>query len=472
VLIAAVILVVGLTTMLGLLDSSIKATATAGAREGATNLARAILEDARTIPYAQLSNPDVAQSATITAQLQAMNGLADASAAAGWQIVRRGITYTVTATECSIDDPKDGYGAHDSTFCADSNKTAAEDSQPADLKRVTVDVKWTAIGRSPDVRQVLTLTSAGEAVGLSASSLKLSSPVVGASSAPLITAANEPASKELTFSVSSPTGTSAMTWSLDGNRQTPAPAFQAGTTWTFKWAIGGLSDGTYKVSAQAINKAGVTGPPVSIAVTLIRGAPAAPKGTKGGFNTINVSGTPAPVAELEWQPNSERNVIGYRVYNRNKLICANESASASTSCIDKGPPARSASAEERSYKISALYRKAEGEVLSNTISEGPAASFTITGEPPVLPGPEAPVAPLKAVREGEVVKLSWSAPTTKPSFYRIYRGTTDYTSRYDVTGSGEVTTYEDVHAIGFQKYWVTSVNSSLKESSFLGPVEL
>jgi type II secretory pathway pseudopilin PulG len=469
VLMAAVVLIVGLTTLFGLLDSSLQATASTRAREGASNLARRILEDARTIPYAQLS------PAAITGQLQAMNGLADASGAAGWQVVQRGVTYTVTVSECSIDDPKDGYGVHDSSFCADSNKTGteAEDPQPADMKRVTVDVKWTAIGRSPDVHQVLTLTAAGESVGLSASNLQLVKPEVKPATAPLIK--TEPANKELTFSVSSPTGTAAVVWSLEGSRQTPAAAFEKCTTWTFSWTIGGLSDGTYKVSAQAINAAGVTGPPISIAVTLIRGKPAAPTGIRGGFNTVNVSGTPTRVAELEWQPNPERNVIGYRVYSPSgRLVCPESSATLSPTveCIDFKSPEPTASEAERTYKIVALYREPEGEFLSKNVSEGPSASFTLTGEPPALSVPEEPVGPLDAVREGEVVKLTWSAPASTPAFYRIYRGSTDYTNRYAVTGSGETTTYEDTHAVGAQSYWVTAVNSSLRESSFLGPVNV
>jgi Tfp pilus assembly protein PilV len=54
VLIAASILAVGLIGLLGLLDASVKASAATRGREGATNLAREILEDAHTIPYAQI----------------------------------------------------------------------------------------------------------------------------------------------------------------------------------------------------------------------------------------------------------------------------------------------------------------------------------------------------------------------------------------------------------------------------------
>ncbi len=478
VLMAAVILIVGITALFGLLDSSVKASFQTRAREGATSLARQILEDAHTIPYAQLS------PSSITGQLQEMHGLADASSStSGWQVVQRGITYTVTASECSIDDPKDGYGKHvnsagENPFCADSSTegTEKEDPQPEDLKRITVKVTWVAQGRSPEVRQALTLTAAGEAVGLSASELKLSAPAVSSPTAPVIT--SEPAGKELTFTVTAPTGTTSVVWSLEGVKQSPAPTFVSGTTWTFSWPINGLSDGTYQVSAQAVNATGVTGPPVSISVVLIRGTPAAPKGIQGGFNTINVSGTAKKVVELKWQANAERNVIGYRVYRPNgatkELACPESSSTLSLAltCIDFNPPAPNAA--NLKYEVVALYRKAEGEVLSNAVSESPATGFTVVGGEPPPAGPNVPEGPLSLVKNADgSVTLKWSAPKAggaAVSFYRIYRGSTNYTGRYDVTASGATTEYIDTDATETHTYWVTAVSSSLTESPFLGPV--
>lgn len=481
VLMAAVILIVGITAVFGLLDSSVKASYQTRAREGATNLARQILEDAHTISYAQLS------PTSITGQLQAMNGLADASSAAGWQVVQRGVTYTVTASECAIDDPKDGYGEHknsagENLFCSGETEYKAgetvKDEQPEDLKRITVDVKWIAQGRSPDVKQVETLSAAGEAVGLSASELKLSNPAVSAPTAPVIT--TEPASKELVFTVSVPTGTSAVIWSLDGIKQSPAPTFEKGTTWTFSWPITGLSDGTYQVTAQAVSATGVIGPPVSISVTLIRGVPAAPKVIAGGFNTVNVSGTAKKVVELKWQANAERNVIGYRVYRPNgvkkELACPASSATLSLAltCIDFNPPLPTAA--NLKYEVVALYRKAnpEGTALSEEVSEGPAGSFTVTGGEPLPAGPNVPEGPLTLVKNADgSVTLKWSVPKAggaTVSFYRIYRGSTNYTSRYDVTASGTTTEYTDTDATVTHTYWVTAVSSNLTESPFLGPV--
>lgn len=317
VLMAAVVLVVGLIGLFGLLDVSVRATAATRTREDATNLARQIVEDARSIPYAQVS------PTSITSQLRESSGLTGTSTEAGWQIVRRGITFTVTASECAIDDPKNGYGSgkKNGTFCSESETEGTTDPQPANLKRITVNVKWVTRGRTSNVEAIATLTAAGGAVGLSASELKLASPAVGKPTEPVVT--KEPLSKELTFQVTAPKGTEAMVWLLEGVKQATAPTLETGTTWTFSWKISGLSDGTYTVGAQATDAEGVKGPPVSIPVTLIRNVPAAPKGIAGGFNKVNVKGASTKVVELEWSANAERNVIGYRVYNAvEKKKCA------------------------------------------------------------------------------------------------------------------------------------------------------
>ena len=472
VLIASVVLIVGLTTLFGLVDSSLNASAATRSREGATNLAREVLEDAHTIPYAQLS------PGSIQSQLQAMSALADASSStAGWQILRRGITYTVTVTECSIDDPKDGYGKHENSakenpFCKDPGEkeftgTGTEDVQPEDLKRITVEVKWTIKGHTLGVRQAETLSVASGAPGLTASGLHLETPLVSAPSEPVIS--EEPVSKTLTFAVTSPTGTAAMRWSLEGVAQSSSPVQKSGTTtWNFSWSIPypGVSDGTYLVSAQAIDATGVTGPPVSIPVTLIRGEPAAVAGLRGGFNTINVGGTPTKVVELQWQANAERNVIGYRVYNPSGALVCPESTttlSIALSCIDFNPP--SPAAAKLTYTAVALYRGATGTLL-----QGPAGSLAVVGGPPEAPQPPTGLT-LTHNADGSVT-LNWTAPASGPavSFYRIYRGSTNYTDRYDLTPSGTTTSYTDTDAAVTHSYWVTSVRSTFAESTFTGPV--
>jgi type II secretory pathway pseudopilin PulG len=471
-LIAAVVLIIGLTSLFGLLDISLKASAATRAREGATNLAREILEDARTIPYGQIS------PGAIVGQLQAMHGLANESGGATWQIARRGTTYTIKATECAIDDPKNGWGKHvnslgENPFCKDAGEKEfegkageVEDPQPENLKRITIDVTWTAIGRSPDVRQVSTLSAAGEAPGLNAGNLRLETPVVTAPTEPVI---ELPTTTTLTFAVTSPSATTAMRWSLEGIAQTPAPIKKSGTTWNFSWSIPypGVSDGTYQVSVQAIDATGVTGPPVSIAVTLIRGKPAKVAELRGGFNEIYVSGVKKRVVELQWRANSERNVIGYRVYNPSaQLVCPESAAtlSVATSCLDSvSPPSPTSSS--LTYSAFALYRDSKG-----VVQQGAEATFAVVGGPPAAPNAPAKLELTKNANGS--VTLSWPASVGGPAviFYRIYRGSTNYTSRYDVTPSGTTTTYTDTDAEVAHSYWVTAVNANLTESTFVGPV--
>lgn len=479
VLIAAVVLVVGLMTLFGLLDVSVKATASTRAREGGTNLAREILEDARTLAYAQIS------PTSIVGTLQAMHGLENTSGGAIWQITRRGVTYTVTVKECAIDDPKDGSGVHENIvtkenpFCNDAGEVAGTaDGQPEDFKRITAEVSWTATGRKPVVKQVETLTAAGEAPGLSASELKLITPTIGAPTAPVIVA--QPAENKLVFSILSPAGTKAMEWALDGVRQTNEPVLVKGTEWQFSWLIptAEISDGTYQVSAQAVDTTGVYGPPVSITVTLIRSVPVAPKVTYAGFNEVYVAGVKKKVVELQWQPNTERNVIGYRVYDPEKeLVCPKEEATLSleSSCIDflSSPKSPKITDANLTYSVVALYRPAEGESLSKTvISQGPAGTRALS-KTPQAPNAMPEVPGLEAKKEEGAVKLTWSKPSggAAVAFYRVYRGSKNYTGRYAIVSSA-TTEFTDTHAETPHEYWVTAVSESMTESPFLGSVTL
>jgi Tfp pilus assembly protein PilV len=148
-LVAAVVLVIGLMGVFGLLNVSVKASAQTRAREGAVNLARQILEDARTIPYSQIS------PTSIVKELKKMNGLEtieSGSISRRESETQKAITYAVTVEECAIDDPKDGLAkTHGSTFCSGQKnwEEGTVDTQPEDLKRITVEVKWTALGRAP-----------------------------------------------------------------------------------------------------------------------------------------------------------------------------------------------------------------------------------------------------------------------------------------------------------------------------------
>lgn len=382
VLIALVLLVAGLLALFGALDTTVQASWTTRGREGAVTLAREISEEAHAIPFSQLN------ASTIVSTLQTMPGLASSSQSS-WQIVRRGVTYTATANVCSIDDPKDGYGAHDSSFCSDSSQTGTTDQQPIDMKRITVTVSWTNRVGNHSVTEVSTVTSAGQVVGFSTSNLVLAFPSIGSSgvsgttSQPIITS-NSVA--PLTFSVTAPSGTTAIIWTVNGSPQSWTST-TSGTTWTSSgWNLSGLSDGTYQVGAQAQDGSGVIGPAVTIPVTLSRNIPAAPALTAYGFNqNLFSSGTAITAAEIQWTPNAELNVSGYRIYNPSgALICTTSNSTqnaacgasawcmTATSCIDLNPPPPTSS--NLTYQVAALYHDSNG-----VLQEAPRTSVNLAG---------------------------------------------------------------------------------------------
>jgi hypothetical protein len=318
-----------------------------------------------------------------------MNGLSSSSSS-GWQIERRGFTYSVAVKECAIDDPKDGLAeTHGSTFCEGQPKWKegdTVDTEPEDLKRITVEVSWTLKKHTSTVAQVSMLTAAGQAIGLIATKLELTGPTgfLGTATEPVIT---NKETKALTFSVSFPESTSAVIWSLEGAKQEELKPASKATSLTFSWTIDEpttktyVSDGTYQVSAQTVNSTGVIGPPISIPVRLIRGIPAAPSEIMSGFNTIYKGGTATEVAELRWKANTERNVIDYRVYGPSKeLLCPEspETLSTATSCIDFDVP--SGKPAERSYTVVALYRDENEKV-----KEGSPGTLTIKRAESVAP---------------------------------------------------------------------------------------
>src|SRR3954467_693514 len=111
VLVAMTLLLTAVLGLMSLTDSAAKTTTSTKAREGAVNVGREVLEDAGGIAYSQLS------PSTLVPTLQALPGLASTSGAGSWTVTRRtpgggtGFTYTIDATQCSIDDTADGYGA-------------------------------------------------------------------------------------------------------------------------------------------------------------------------------------------------------------------------------------------------------------------------------------------------------------------------------------------------------------------------
>ena len=131
-------------------------------------------------------------------------------------------------------------------------------------------------------------------------------------------------------------------WSLDNVLQGDATG--SNFTWNFSWDISAVDDGTYLVGARAFNKFDASGTTRTLTVVLNRFAPRAPTGFVAGRNgSIGV--------EFEWNPNTERDVSGYRVYRvagaapsaADTLVCTTQTTDRlPTSCRDTGAPAAAA----------------------------------------------------------------------------------------------------------------------------------
>jgi prepilin-type N-terminal cleavage/methylation domain-containing protein len=361
VLVAALLLVVGVMGTLALVDAANARSTASQTREAASNLAREVSEYARTIPFAEL------QPSGLQGELQSRPGLADATPGGAWDVVRRKRSYTVSTNVCSVDTPGDGYGVHGAGYCPSSSATGTTDGEPEDLKRVSTAVTFTERGRSTTVRFASTFSSRAQSTGLPVLGLLLKTPTVtiGDQTEPVI----DTAAPSLTFEAETPATAARVVWSVDGVRQPIDASRTEATRWRFTWAVTGLSDGTYLISAQAVDAKGEIGPPREMPVVLARlGAPP-PTPVAGGFNTVfTESGATKEVAELRWIAASERNVTGYRVYRPGITtpVCETSasaaSAEASISCLDLAPPREDAPAAERTYGVRSLYRDASGTV--------------------------------------------------------------------------------------------------------------
>jgi prepilin-type N-terminal cleavage/methylation domain-containing protein len=369
VLVAMTLLLTAVLGLMSLTDSAAKTTTATKAREGGVNLGREVLEDAGGIAYSQLD------PATLVPTLQALPGLASTSGAGSWTVLRRtpsgsgaGFTYTIDAQMCSIDDSSDGVGARAGvTWCDTPPADGTADSQPEDFKRVAVTVSWTLGGQNHSVRQTALLAKNGAPDLPIINSLVLTNPVVSTPSNPTIATTASTA----TFSATATSTAQSVQYSVDGVNI--GNATQSGGNWTFSLSLAGWTDGAYTIGARALNAAGVPGPTRTLTLTLARSVPAAPSGLVGGRNSVTDGGSLVDVAELDWLPNAERNVLGYRVYQPGgTLACPASPATLdlTTSCIDFTPV-------DGTYSVVAVYRDAAG-----VTREGPARMLNVG---PLLP---------------------------------------------------------------------------------------
>ena len=450
VLIAIVLLTVGVLGTLSLVDNANGRTSDTKAREGATSLARDLIESTRTVPFNNINNSD------LPGQLQARTGLADADAAtAGWQIKRRNFTYTVAITSCTVDDGSDNYGtaaSHDSTFCAGTQSSTAADADrnPFDFKRVRYTLTWKDTHGAQSLLEsaLINSTYRGPAVTNITASPILAGHIT-------LTAA---------FS-SIPTSAK---WYLDGRLKDNIPTGST-STWSWDWDLGpacaqtdptSVQDGVYSLSAVGYDRNGATGGPKSTPVTVNRCVPYAPSGLVGGRNWGSV--------EITWSPNQESDVVGYDVFRGTTLVCSTNSVS-NTSCRDNPPdPSATYTYTVKAYDIGpGGGRRASDASQALTVLPDCTTGASTCNTPPTVPD---------VSMDSGVLSITPKPPYDSDSgdgiaFFRIYRTDspsppTSASQRYDtVDNTGSTVTWTD-KAPGSYYYWVTAVDKHYTESDF------
>src|SRR6476620_2602012 len=287
VMMAALVLVVGALGTLATIDTANSKTVATRGREAATSLARQLIEDVNNIPFRELSQTGV------VADLQSNQGLESAPGSPSYTINRRGFSYAITVTVCSLDDPRDGLGSTSGgTFCSPSTYSLATppagtpvDPDPEDYKRVVIQVRWSG----HMVQQSALIANPGSSAGPAVTAL-----VPTTTSGGVTTIDSSYTQTSVGFRATTSVTPASVTWSRDGDTQGDASG--SGTTWNFTWPIGPASDpslaldpttvldGTYIVGVQAFDQFGITGAPRTVTMTLNRSIPRKPTGVDAGRN--------------------------------------------------------------------------------------------------------------------------------------------------------------------------------------------
>ena len=389
VMVAASLLLIGVLGVLSLVDGANARTTTSRSREAGLNLARELVEGARLVPYSQAGQD------TIVGRLQAGDGLADSSGATGYQVRRRGVTYTVATESCLMDDPNDGVGTHDATWCANSPAAGSDDDNPKDYRRVTFTVSWNDQGRAREVRQATTLTPRGTADLPKITALDVTTPpsYSGTANQPVITSNVT----SVPFRAQTSISAAGISWLVDGSPKAVTSNVAGASTWTWNWnigtpgAAGAVVDGTYQVSAQPFDASGAAGISDTKTVKLNRSVPGAPSPVYAGWSDPPSGAVSLRDVDVEWIASRERDVVGYRVYEQeSNLSTANRGpitrrcpSTTSTdlyttkvTCSFSRPAATGSGLNEVNYWVVAIDKAGDTELLREGTSSPEIGIFT------------------------------------------------------------------------------------------------
>jgi prepilin-type N-terminal cleavage/methylation domain-containing protein len=526
VMVAMVVLVIGLFGVMTLLDQASATTTSNKAREQGVALQRELVEAARGIPYSQLT------PASVVSQIRQTPGFNDCAAAGavstscstigsqGWTVIRRGITFHVTAGVCSVDDANDGLGQHiGDMFCATGGGQAnssqcrtalgtsgdvrgtgtatgtvvgdcgidlnydgkvdkltesetgvtspngSADTNPDDYKRIVTLVRWDRGAGSHFALQSTSLpypglSGAPRVTGLSPDGF--GNPIITETSAHFLVTTNRQAASVAWFVSGTPAGTGTdngggALWDFTWDLGTPGPSGAAGP------ATGEVLDGTYNIGARALDIYGSAGPTKWYTVTVNRRVPYQPRAVEV-VRSDNVVWT-------RWAASSEGDIEGYEVYRKpsaggtatlvcplqKETFCAESSSLPSTGTYD--------------YYVYAYDRAPDGTLRRGDESEHRQVPFdNKVPDPPIN---------VTAARVGNQVTLTWAPPPNgdpddalrRIAKYRVYRDGTKIVDRYFETGNATQLSMTDSSVLdGQHSYWVVAVDTQGAESRAQGPV--
>jgi prepilin-type N-terminal cleavage/methylation domain-containing protein len=486
VLVAIFILLVGVLGVVAMVDGANAVTSKTKAREGANNVARSIVEVGRAVPYKSLTD------SALFAALASRPGLTDSSVGPAYTIESRNFAYDVTLQVCSMDDPKDGLGAHDATiaFCPDSDVGSGSgsnvDLNPDDYKRIAVTLDWRRNGGAEKVKQTSLISN--PVGGLGPTVIHLDAPAVSGTPKTVTSPGT------VGFEAETSTDASELAWSVDGASQGSAdPVGSSLRNFTFDWDIEGSSGGryfndcTYVIQAEAFDNTGRVGSPKALTLVLNRALPRAPGQLEGGRNGSGDR------VDLSWKKNPECDVLGYRIYRSTvaggagggpweQVQCTGQVGSyvQSPSCIDEQAPATD---PLHYYVVGVDTAPGSGTVRDGapsylTVHSGNQVPSVPTNVSACLGGSPGCTEPDGTPASDGATVIRWDASTDPDPddsilFYRIYRDGITYAHRFGTFfpgGTGALAWTDPETPDGRHTYRLTAVDENFGESDLSAAV--
>jgi hypothetical protein len=310
------------------------------------------------------------------------------------------------------------------------------------------------------------------------------------------------------FTITTASSPTTVKWAVDG--VVMGNASGSGNSWTFSWSLGTTYpqspvDGTYEISAQAYDAAGAPGgDPVGTTVTLNRFTPdITAYAVFAGRNPLFADNPEIELFPVTNGARVDHDIVGYTTYRYhpapgNKIateLVSTCSVIEATSCMDTAMPSGQSWIQYEIFPNDDApdgneREAANGVTCSNTGQATCSRNVLSSNTRPTVP------TNLTSSVSGNTVTLNWTVPTDNGGAgdpdsgdcvdtFRIYRTPTTQSSptlgdRYDRTPFGVVSaacgttasnSYIDLNTGGSQhKYWITSVDTRLAESTLLGPV--